>query len=973
MANDRANERLSANEKPLWAAADQVERLRELISEDAEQKEIPLRRDVRSLGRLLGETLTEQDGQALYDAVEELRQLASRYRDAAHPDGTEDASGLSLSNCRLAVDSPPLEVLAELQQRIGTLSIERAYQVTKAFSIYFELTNLAEANHRKRRLRAALVTPDRKPAAGSLLGTLQRLHRSGVSLDEALAQMARIQIIPTFTAHPTEVARRTVLYKRRRIANQIEQLDWLPLTDAEAAERERIIAGDITELWQTDEVRRRPPTVRDEIRMGLDYFPNGLFATIPHLYESMAAAFNRVYGSALTARDLPQVVRFGSWIGGDRDGNPYVTPDTTRNALTLARRMILAHYIAATEETIEQLSPSCKQVSVSPELIAALDKYTAELRLDLSALRTRSTEELYRHFLAYVLYRLKLAHDTPEHAHAYPNAAAFRTDIELAADSLSANRGGRLVQLLFDPLLRQIETFGFHLHTLDIRQHARIHAQAMTDMTRGASKETGSGESDNKQEANRPQDAAIAPETLTLNDTLREVTALKRAYPAEAIRTYVISGATSAQDVRTLCWLVRINGGTVGATEKMGTAETPSMSDSADPGLMPVPLFESIEDLRNCPEICRTLWTDPDYNVLLDSWGRWQEVMLGYSDSNKDGGMLTSTWEIYKAHRTLHRVAEECGVHLRLFHGRGGTVGRGGGPTHRAIAAQPPGAFTGQIKITEQGEVLNWKYADAIVAERNLELMVAAALEALTRSTGWGATIEPAWEAAMEAMSADAFAYYRARIADNPDILPYFEEATPVRELEHARIGSRPARRSERRGLEDLRAIPWVFGWMQSRHVLPGYFGVGWAIQRFLDADPAHETLLRTMMRRFPMFEDLIRNVESGLSKADLVIARQYAELVPDVELRERVFAMVCEEHDRTHEVILRVTGQSRLLETDPVLAHSIRLRNPYVDPMSLIQLDLLRRKRAGEQSDELNYALAATINGIAAGLRNTG
>ncbi len=949
-----ANERQAADEKPLWAAADQVERLRELISEDAEQKEIPLRRDVRSLGKLLGETLTEQDGQALYDSVEELRQLASRYRDAAHPDGTEDASSLSLSDCRLADASPPLKVLFELQQRIGTLSVERAYQVTKAFSIYFELTNLAEANHRKRRLRAALVTPDRKPAAGSLLGTLQRLHRSGVPLEKVLAQMARIQIVPTFTAHPTEVARRTVLYKRRRIASQIERLDWLPLTDAEAEERERIISGDITELWQTDEVRRRPPTVRDEIRMGLDYFPNGLFATIPHLYESMAAAVNRVYGSDLAARDLPQVVRFGSWIGGDRDGNPYVTPETTRNALTLARRMILAHYIAAIEETIEQLSPSCKQVSVSPELIAALDKYTAELRLDLSALRTRSTEELYRHFLAYVLYRLKLAYDTPEHAHAYPNATAFRADIELAADSLSANRGERLVQLLFDPLLRQIETFGFHLHTLDIRQHARIHTQAMADMTRDANTE-------------------IAPETLTLNDTLREVNALKRAYPAEAIRTYVISGATCADDVRTLCWLVRINGGTVGATENVDTSESPSVSDLADPGLMPVPLFESIEDLRNCPEICRTLWTDPDYNVLLDSWGRWQEVMLGYSDSNKDGGMLTSTWEIYKAHRTLHKVAEECGVHLRLFHGRGGTVGRGGGPTHRAIAAQPPGAFTGQIKITEQGEVLNWKYADAIVAERNLELMVAAALEALTRSTGWGTTIEPEWEAAMETMSGEAFAYYRSKIADNPDILPYFEEATPVRELEHARIGSRPARRSERRGLEDLRAIPWVFGWMQSRHVLPGYFGVGWAIQRFLDADPAHETLLRTMMRRFPMFEDMIRNVESGLSKADLVIARQYAELVPDVDLRDRVFAMVCEEHDRTHQVILRVTGQSQLLETDPVLAHSIRLRNPYVDPMSLIQLDLLRRKRAGEQSDELNYALAATINGIAAGLRNTG
>ena len=347
--------------------------------------------------------------------------------------------------------------------------------------------------------------------------------------------------------------------------------------------------------------------------------------------------------------------------------------------------------------------------------------------------------------------------------------------------------------------------------------------------------------------------------------------------------------------------------------------------------------------------------------------------MLGYSDSNKDGGMLTSTWEIFKAHKALHQVAEECGVKLRLFHGRGGTVGRGGGPTHRAIAAQPPHAFQGELKITEQGEVLNWKYADAIVAERNLELMIAAALEALTRSGGWGAQIEAEWEAAMDTLSEEAFRCYRAQIYDNPDILPYFEQATPVEELAHARIGSRPARRTERKGLEDLRAIPWVFGWMQSRHVVPGWFGVGTALERFLDAEPANETLLQTMMQRFPLFEDLIRNVETGMAKVDLAIARRYAELMPDASLRERVFQLIAEEYHRTYRMLLRITGQAYLLETNPVLANSIKLRNPYVDPMSLIQLDLLRRKRAGESGEDLDYALAATINGISAGLRNTG
>jgi phosphoenolpyruvate carboxylase len=347
--------------------------------------------------------------------------------------------------------------------------------------------------------------------------------------------------------------------------------------------------------------------------------------------------------------------------------------------------------------------------------------------------------------------------------------------------------------------------------------------------------------------------------------------------------------------------------------------------------------------------------------------------MLGYSDSNKDGGMLTSTWEIYRAHRALHDVARECGVTLRLFHGRGGTVGRGGGPTHRALTSQPPGAFSGEVKLTEQGEVLNWKYSDPVLAERNLELMVAASLDALAQVSAPDPERVARWEAAMDALSADAFAFYREHVAENPDILPYFQQATPVAELEHARIGSRPTRRGQSRGLDDLRAIPWVFGWMQSRHVLPAWFGVGHALERFAARGADEAALLREMMDGFPLFVDLVRNVEMGLAKADLPIARRYAELVDDDGLRERVFGMLCEEFGRTRRAVLAVTGQRELLDDNPVLARSIRLRNPYVDPMSLLQVELLRRKRAGEESDALNYALAATINGISAGLRNTG
>jgi phosphoenolpyruvate carboxylase len=389
---------------------------------------------------------------------------------------------------------------------------------------------------------------------------------------------------------------------------------------------------------------------------------------------------------------------------------------------------------------------------------------------------------------------------------------------------------------------------------------------------------------------------------------------------------------------------------------------------------MPVPLFESIEDLRNAPAVCRELWSRPDYRKLMATWDNWQEVMLGYSDSNKDGGMLTSTWELHKAQHRLHEAARECGVNLRLFHGRGGTVGRGGGPTHAAILAQPAGDFSGEIRITEQGEVLSWKYSDPVLAEWNLEIMIAACLEAITMPSQAAPEATQRWHDAMQTMSKDAFAFYRKHIAENPEVLEYFEQATPVNELEYARIGSRPARRAATRSLDDLRAIPWVFGWMQSRHAVPAWFGVGHALDRFAAYSPANAELLREMMHGSPLFASLISSVEIAMAKADFAIARIYADLVTDAALRDRVFEMLRQEFERTARVILLVTGQRDLLEKNSVLSRSIRLRNPYVDPLSLIQVDLLRRKRALTDPDPtLDYALGATMNGIAAGLHNTG
>ena len=960
--------------EPLWETADQAARLAELTAEESPLKEEPLRRDVRSLGRLLGEVLREQGGERLFAAVEELRQLAISHRELHARSGT-DATELPDEH----------ELMTRARALVGALDVTAAYHLTKAFTTYFELTNLAETNHRKRRRRAAESSPGRPAPPGSFLGTLRRLRAAGLDAPAALALLTRIEVIPVFTAHPTEVARRTVLFKRRRIAHALEQLDRLPLTEAEAHARAAGIAAEITALWQTDEVRRRRPTVRDEIKMGLDYYPACLLATLPRLYESLAADFRAAYDADVRARDLPTLVRFGSWIGGDRDGNPYVTPACTRDALAMARRVVLAHYDAALTELLDRLSASTAQSEAAPELKRALDNYTVTLISVRSQVESLAPSELYRRFLRFVQHRLRATAAEPPQEDAYRNAQEFASDLASLRASLAAHGGERVARAWLDPLLRQVATFGFHLHTLDVRQHARVHAQALRELATGA--QLGAEEERSSAEV-EPLDAAAraalqhegeavaidvnadahtlpaAPsvETRELLDTLRAVAALKREFPAEAIRSFVISGARAAEDVRAVVWLAEVCGVQVAAS-----------ADGRDSGLMPVPLFESIEDLRRCPSVCRELWQAQDYARLLDSWGRAAEVMLGYSDSNKDGGMLTSIWEIYKAHRALHEVARECNVRLRLFHGRGGTVGRGGGPTHQALLAQPAGAFSGALKLTEQGEVLNWKYADPALAERNLELMIAASLEALARAAEAPTEQHEEWRTAMDELSADAFAFYREQIADNPDIVPYFEQATPAAELEHARIGSRPAKRSAQRGLADLRAIPWVFGWMQSRHVVPAYFGVGHALARFSARSPAHEQLLRDMLTGFPIFQDLLSNVEIGMAKGDLGIARLYAELVEDEDIRERVFSLIVAEFQRTRRMILRLTGHAQLLASNPVLARSIRLRNPYVDPLSLIQVELLRRKRAGEESDELNYALAATINGIASGLRNTG
>jgi len=929
----------------LWRAKDQAARLAELTASTEDRaKEHPLRRDVRSLGILLGRVLVEQAGDALFQQVERLRRL--------------------LIQARLNTETPPPtaahapksnQEMSQARAIIKELRVQEAYLVTKAFSIYFELTNLAETNHRKRRRRAGKLYSGQPPLPGSFRGTLLRMRASGMTGQQALEALRKVKVQPVFTAHPTEVARRTVLQKRRRIARHLESIDQLPLPEADALALESAILTEITALWETDEVRVQKPLVTDEIRMGLDHYPMSIFETLPRIYAEIGDALENVYGLCIPVDQLPQPLSFGSWIGGDRDGNPFVTVESTREALQRAQNTIVAHYIAELGSIGEQLSSSAKQVSVSEAFRNRLAQYVQMMGDEPARLARISETELYRKFLSFMVTRLRDVSSAGEHA--YRSAREFESDLVYVRESLESNRGQRMAELLLDPLLRKARTFGFHLATLDIRQHAAVHHKVLVELQSRVGNPARPVAPPNSRISHSD---SFSEATTNAIQVFRCVAEWKKIFPAGCIRSYIISGSESESDIQAVLDLANRAGVQVAGA-------------GSDPGLMPVPLFESIHSLRNSATIMARVWSDPQYRKLLDSWSGWQEVMLGYSDSNKDGGMLTSIWELYKAHRSLHAAARKHNVKLRLFHGRGGTVGRGGGPTHAAILAQPAGDFSGEIRITEQGEVLNWKYSDPVLAEWNLEILIAACLEALTRVDGPQPGADEPWAEIMERMSEDAYQFYRRNIADSEDVLTYFEQATPVNELEHAQIGSRPARRSKGRKLEDLRAIPWVFGWMQSRHALPAWFGIGYALEKFAAKGHEHEAQLQDMMSKFPLFSDLIRNVELAMAKADISIAQLYASLVKDEPLRERVWTMIVDEFERTRRMLLLVKKQEHLLEKNAVLSRSIRLRNPYVDAMSLIQVELLRRKQLGDHSDDLNYALGATINGIAAGLHNTG
>ena len=944
------------------------------LSQDT-NKDVPLRNDIHLLGDLLGETLKQFGGRRLFETEERVRALCKQLRTKHAP-----------------------EVERELRRLLQSLTLDDEIGVIRAFSVYFQLVNIAEQHHRIRRKKHYELHSPEEPQRGSIAATMREIRRSGrVTRRQMQEAIDRLEILPVMTAHPTEAARRTLLEKHRRVAGLLDEFDGKELSARRRVELRERLAAEIESIWQTDEVRQTQLTPLDEVSNTLYYFDSTLFDAVPRLLEELEQQAERQF-PGVRLRDGATPLRFGSWVGGDRDGNPNVKPETTWNTLRLQQRTVLRRYRDAVNDLSRRSSESERYSTASAALLASLDADAAQLPITAGIVARQNPEEPYRKKLTFIHARLlntlernedleaALRIETPNQLISIRPAmpiiealggsksagkSCYRTgrqlweDLRLVRDSLREAKSEHAAREI-DRLMRQVAVFDLHLATLDIRQHSARHTAALVEITRALGLERDYGRMNEAErvewltaELSTPRplvatDARFSEETTETLNVFRVVRRALEEISESSIRSYIVSMTREVSDLLAVLVLAK----------QAGLA-----------GLAVVPLFETIDDLRRAPDVLTRLFENPVYGARLESQGRLQEVMIGYSDSSKDGGILTSSWELYKAQERLSAVAHAHDVELRLFHGRGGTVGRGGGPSHEAILAQPRGTVAGRIKITEQGEVVSSKYSLPEIALRSLELTTAAVLQASLPGETAEAGRLARWETAMERLSEEAFAAYRELVRETPGFYDYFIQATPVEELQHLRIGSRPAKRkSGSRSIDDLRAIPWVFGWTQSRHLLPGWLAVGTALRNFTAADRRNLALLREMYRDWRFFHSAVSNIEMTLAKADFQIARQYAARTEDRDLGKRIFKLLEAEYRLTRQMILKITQNRDLLDSAPVLQRSIRVRNPYVDPMSYLQIELLARQRAGKRDDpKLLYAILLTINGIAAGMRNTG
>ncbi|MFM0475072.1 phosphoenolpyruvate carboxylase [Paraburkholderia strydomiana] len=931
-------------------------------------KDHPLFQDIRYLGRLLGDVLREQEGDAVFDVVETIRQTAVRFR-------REDDNA----------------AVQTLDKKLRSLSPEQTVSVVRAFSYFSHLANIAEDRHRNRRHRIhALAGSAAQP--GTIAYALERLVEAGAAATPVLQQFFNdALIVPVLTAHPTEVQRKSILDAEHDVARLLAERDQ-QLTDRERAHNEAMLRARVTSLWQTRMLRDSRLTVADEIENALSYYRATFLEEIPALYTDIEEALKE---HGLEAR-LPPFFQMGSWIGGDRDGNPNVTAETLEHAIARQAEVIFEHYLEQVHKLGAELSVSNLLAGASDEL-----KALAEISPDRSPHRT---DEPYRRALIGMYTRLaasarvRLGEGSvplrsagrgaaPIRATPYDDASEFVRDLHVLIDSLAAHHGAPLAAPRLAPLARAAEVFGFHLASIDLRQSSDIHEAVIAELLKraGVHDDYAALAESEKLEVLLAELAQPRPLRLPYAEysdlvkselgVLEQARVTREKFGARAVRNYIISHTETVSDLVEVMLLQKETGLLQG---RLGDANDPARA-----ALMVIPLFETIPDLRNAPHIMRDLLALPGVDSIIEHQGNEQEVMLGYSDSNKDGGFLTSNWELYRAELALVSLFNERGITLRLFHGRGGTVGRGGGPTYQAILSQPPGTVDGQIRLTEQGEVIASKFGNPEIGRRNLETVVAATLEASLLPHGTAPAELPVFESTMQQLSDAAMASYRALVYETPGFKEYFFESTPISEIAELNIGSRPASRKlqdpKQRKIEDLRAIPWGFSWGQCRLLLTGWYGFGTAVAAYLDDAPSDAergrrlAQLKKMHKTWPFFSTLLSNMDMVLAKTDLAVASRYAALVTDKKLRKHVFERIVAEWERTSKVLSEITGKSERLAENPLLARSIKNRFPYLDPLNHLQVELLKRYRAGDTNARVRRGIHLSINGIAAGLRNTG
>lgn len=914
-----------------------------------EEKLKPLHNEVRFLGDCLGQVLVEQEGRAFLDLVEWMRKSARELRRRY---------------------SPTLE--AEILKKIRSLKLDKLTKLIRAFTVYFQLVNLAEEKHRVRRKRD--YESQRVPQPGSIEHILQKVKQGKKSWREFEKVFSNLSIELVLTAHPTEAQRRSVLEKIFVIDRLLFEREYHNLTPRELETIDHKICEAITLLWQTDELRRRRQTVLDEVDNGLFYVDEILFEILPSTLLRFRKLTEELFDKKIPFRPF---LRFGTWIGGDRDGNPFVTHEVTSEALRRQKDIVLRKYIGTLDQLLEDFSQSLQLVGASKELLNSVQQDAASLKLFAEAMKEKSQQEPYRKKISFMQRKLintvrmnsletqrRTAPDETLEAY-YGDVRAFEDDLKMIRRSLQENQGEYLVPRI-DWILAATDLFGFHFLKMDLRDNSQALEEAASEIVQKAGwidQPFHSLSWERKVEllkkwiASAPhpelqtlQFSAKTKEILAVFQTMRQ---LRFRFGQQVGDRFILSMTRHEADIYCLLWLAY---------------ET----DNKD--LMPVPLFETIEDLKFCSRIMSALYQDSLYQKHLARFDRTQEIMLGYSDSNKDGGFLTSNWALYQAQKELTETAKRFGIHQTLFHGRGGTIGRGGGPTNQAIMAQPSGTINSRVKITEQGEVISSKYSNPFIAERNLELVISAVIAA-TLFHSESSSQMPQWEQIMSELSQTAFQTYRDLVTA-PDFMTYFRESTPIDEISRLNIGSRPALRKQAGGLSDLRAIPWVFSWMQSRQTIPGWYGFGSAVDHYLAVkNMAGVSALQAMYQEWPFFKAVVDFMQMSTQKADMHIGRYYAGLVKDEPVRSRLMNLINKEFDSTIQAILLITRQKEILEKTYTLQHSIRLRNPYVDPLSYAQVILLKELRKGnsKQQEELERAVLLSINGVAHGLRNTG